>query len=426
MRRNIPVVSLVENINMELKDNLLSSGIGDVIPKINFSKFIPNLKETISGNKIKTKPGRNQNVSPNKISDEELLKAKILIVDDDPKNVAVIQQVMEMAGYENIYFTSDPREVCDLYQEIWPDLLLLDLNMPYMNGFEVMNALKDIEQRDYIPILVLTAQTDRESRIQALKAGAKDFLLKPFDLIEVIHRIQNILEVRLLHNKLRQQNFCLEEKVQERTKELYKSQLSVVERLGRAAEYRDNETGNHVLRMSQIASLIASKMGFNHKQCELILKASPMHDIGKIGIPDGILLKPGKHDAEEWSVMKTHAEIGYRILADDPSELMQLAAKIALQHHEKWDGSGYPNGLKGEEISLEARITTVSDVFDALTSERPYKKAWSIEKATQYINSQKGLTFDPDVVEHFNIHLEEILNIKEQFVDNVEFDGVRF
>lgn len=424
MRKCIPIISFSENSEIEFKNKLINAGISEVISKNDFPDFVPHIKEAILKTEKKTYYGTSEMITPNIVTDQELLQAKILIVDDDPKNVAVIQQVMEMAGYVNIHFTSDPREVCGLYQKIWPDLLLLDLNMPYMDGFQVMEELKKIEQRDYIPILVLTAQTDRESRLKALKAGAKDFLLKPFDLVEVIHRIQNILEVRLLHNKLRNQNFSLEEKVLERTKELYRTQLSVVQRLGRAAEYRDNETGNHVLRMSKIAAMLAKHMGFDEEQCELILNAAPMHDVGKIGIPDGILLKPGKHDAEEWSVMQTHAEIGYKILADDPSDLMQLAAKIALQHHEKWDGSGYPNGLSGEEISLEARITTISDVFDALTSERPYKKAWSVEDAMQYINAQKGISLDPKVVEKFNEHLPEVLNIKSQFVDQIEFDGL--
>jgi putative two-component system response regulator len=349
--------------------------------------------------------------------DRELLDAKILIVDDEIKNVELIKQVMEMGGYENIRFTCDPREVCVIYKSFWPDLVLLDLNMPYMNGFQVMEELKKVEQRDYVPVLVMTAQTDRESRLKALQAGGKDFLLKPFDFVEVMHRIDNMLEVRLMQNKLRNQNFNLEEKVQERTKELYKTQLSVVQRLGRAAEYRDNETGNHVLRMSKVAALLAKHMGFDEKRCDLLLNAAPMHDVGKIGIPDGILLKPGKHDLNEWEIMKTHAEIGYHILADGSSELMKVAAKIALEHHEKWDGSGYPYGLKGQEISIEARITTISDVFDALTSERPYKKAWLIQDAVKYIEDQKGVSFDPQIVENFKEVIPEIIRIKEQFSD---------
>nr|MBC8284242.1 response regulator [Nitrospinota bacterium] len=351
MRRNIPLIIVCDSMEEEKMTNLKDAGVNDVVLKKHFPKFASNLKNIVLSPPKKPATANAEALSTNKITDQELLSAKILIVDDDPKNIAVIQQVMEMAGYENIRFTSDPREVCDLYQEIWPDLLLLDLNMPYMDGFQVMEELKKIEQRDYIPILVLTAQTDRESRIKALKAGAKDFLLKPFDLVEVIHRIQNILEVRLLHNKLRHQNFHLEEKVLERTKELYNTQLSIVQRLGRAAEYRDNETSNHVLRMSKTASILAKHLGFDEEHCELILNAAPMHDIGKIGIPDGILLKPGKHDLEGWGVMRTHAEIGYQILADDTSDLMQLAAEISLQHHEKWDGTGYPNTLKGQEIS---------------------------------------------------------------------------
>ncbi|MBN4078301.1 response regulator [Nitrospina gracilis] len=420
---DIPIIIVSNSIDKFLQEKLIKAGASEFVLKNNLSSLIPILEKTL--------PPMNQNpktdLKPKKIDsilndlsetrNIELLDAKVLIVDDEPKNVEVIKQVMEMAGYENIRFTCDPREVCGIYKSFWPDLVLLDLNMPHMNGFEVMEELKKVEQRDYVPVLVLTAQTDRESRLKALRAGAKDFLLKPFDLVEVIHRIQNMLEVRLIQNKLRNQNFNLEEKVQERTKELYRTQLSIVQRLGRAAEYRDNETGNHVLRMSRVAALLAKHMGFDEKHCELVLNAAPMHDVGKIGIPDGILLKPGKHDSEEWGVMRTHAEIGYHILADDPSELMQLAARIALEHHEKWDGSGYPNGLKGEGISIEARITTVSDVFDALTSERPYKRAWSVEDAVKFIEEQKGVSFDSKIVEKFKEVLPEIILINKQYLD---------
>jgi putative two-component system response regulator len=418
-----PIVIVSKSIDISSKEKLIKAGASEFVLKDNLSSLLPILEKILpktnqkpkSDLKLMKTDSNSNYLSENK--NEELLSAKILIVDDEPKNVEVIKQVMEMAGYENIRFTCDPREVCDIYKSFWPDMVLLDLNMPHMNGFQVMEELKKVEQRDYVPVLVLTAQTDRESRLKALRAGAKDFLLKPFDLVEVIHRIQNMLEVRLIQNKLRNQNFNLEEKVQERTKELYRTQLSVIQRLGRAAEYRDNETGNHVLRMSKVAALLARHMGFDEKHCDLILNAAPMHDVGKIGIPDGILLKPGKHDLEEWGVMRTHAEIGYHILSDDPSELMQLAARIALEHHEKWDGSGYPNGLKGEEISIEARITTVSDVFDALTSERPYKRAWPIEDAVKYIEEQKGVSFDPQIVEKFKEVVPDIIRIKDQFVD---------
>jgi putative two-component system response regulator len=418
-----PIIIVSNSIDISSKEKLIKAGASEFVLKDNLSSLIPILEKILpkAHQKPKTdlKLMKTESIS-NDLSETNnsgLLNAKILIVDDEPKNVEVIKQVMEMAGYDNIRFTCDPREVCGIYKSFWPDLILLDLNMPHMNGFEVMEELKKVEQRDYVPVLILTAQTDRESRLKALRAGAKDFLLKPFDLVEVIHRIQNMLEVRLVQNKLRNQNFNLEEKVQERTKELYRTQLSIVQRLGRAAEYRDNETGNHVLRMSKVAALLAKHMGFDEKHCDLILNAAPMHDVGKIGIPDGILLKPGKHDLEEWGVMRTHAEIGYHILADDPSELLQLAAKIALEHHEKWDGSGYPNGLKGEEISIEARITTVSDVFDALTSERPYKRAWPIEDAVKYIDEQKGVSFDPEIVEKFKEVVPDIKRIKDQFVD---------
>jgi putative two-component system response regulator len=363
--------------------------------------------------------------STSKITNQELLKSKVLIVDDEPKNVKLIHQLLQSLGYENIRFTYDPIKACDMYSSFWPDLVVLDLMMPIMDGFQVMEEMGKVEQRGYIPILVLTAQTDRKTRLKALNSGAKDFLLKPLDLVETTQRIQNILEVRLLQNKLRDHNFQLEERILERTKELQSTRLSVIQRLGHAAEYRDNDTGNHIKRMSQYAMLLAKQLDLDGSHCNQIFDAIPMHDVGKIGIPDGILLKPGKHNSEEWEVMKTHSVIGYEILSNDPSALISLAAKIALEHHEKWDGSGYPNGLKGEEISIEARICTICDVFDALTSERPYKKAWSVEEAVRYIDDQNGKIFEPMMVEKFKEVLSEFTDIKDQFEDNdINWPGI--
>lgn len=344
------------------------------------------------------------------LQDIDILDSKILIVDDEPKNVFLLQEALKMAGYSNLKSTTDSREVNDLYEEYKPDLVLLDLRMPHIDGFEVMENLQKIEKNSYIPALVLTAQADKDTRLRALKLGAKDFLTKPLDMIEVVSRIRNMLEIRLLHNSL-------ESKVQERTKELNETRLEVIHSLGRAAEYRDNETGAHVIRMSRISFLLAQAIGLPAAEADLILNASPMHDVGKIGIPDQILLKPGKLNHEEWEIMKSHTTIGAEILSKGDNPLMKMARTITLQHHEKWDGSGYPEGLKGEDISIEGRIVALGDVFDALTSERPYKKAWSREDAVVEINDKSGAHFDPFLVKKFVEIFPEIIKIMDEFPD---------
>jgi len=290
--------------------------------------------------------------------------------------------------------------------------------MPEMDGFEVMEQLSKLIDGDYLPVLVLTAQTDTETRLRALEIGAKDFLTKPFDKTEVLQRIYNMLEVRILYNQQRNQSEILEAKVRERTQELSDTRLEIIRRLGRAGEYRDNETGMHVIRMSKSCQRMALAAGLGEEVAEVILNASPMHDVGKIGIPDAILLKPGKLNSEEWEIMKTHSEIGADILSEHSSDMIKMAQHIALTHHEKWDGSGYPNCLKGEEIPIEGRIAAICDVFDALTSDRPYKEAWPVEKAVTFINENSGSHFDPNLVKLFNEILPEILNIRNQYADD--------
>ena len=306
------------------------------------------------------------------------------------------------------------------------DLVLLDINMPQLDGFGVMAKLMAIEavRGNYPPILMLTASADLDTRLRALKSGAKDFVTKPFERVEILSRIENMLEVRTLHNQIRQQNVLLEEKVTERTQkleekanELQETRLEIIRRLGRAADYRDNETGTHIIRMSKYSELLGRACGMSDDEAELLLNASPMHDIGKIGTPDKVLLKPGKLNASEWEVMKKHAEIGAKILSGHPSDLIELASLIALSHHEKWDGTGYPRELKGEAIPLVARIVALTDVFDALTSQRPYKNAWSVEAALKEINALSAKHFDPGLVPVFNEIIGDIVAIKEQYSD---------
>jgi putative two-component system response regulator len=349
------------------------------------------------------------------ITGQDFSRARILIVDDEPVNVRLLEAMLRIAGYQDLTSLTDPREVEPLYQERSFDIVLLDINMPYLDGFQVMERLRGLHAGDYPPVLVLTAQPDSATRLRALQAGARDFVTKPFLREEVMTRIRNLLEVRILHNRLRDQNAHLETRVRERTRELNDTRLEIIRRLGRAAEYRDNETGLHIIRMSKYSQLLGQARGLTRSESEMLLNASPMHDIGKIGIPDRILLKPGKLDPQEWETMMSHTTIGGEILSGHHSELLETARTIALAHHEKWDGSGYPNRLRGDAIPLAARIVALSDVFDALTSERPYKRAWTVEQAVDYITEHSGRHFDPDLVGTFRAEMPQLLAIKRMY-----------
>jgi len=348
---------------------------------------------------------------------DHILNVKILIVDDQKIHVLLLEEIFHASGYKNIRSTTDPLQAVGLYQEFQPDLLILDLQMPQCDGFEVMKQLKAVKKDDYLPILVLSSQKGQEINLHALEAGATDFLDKPYENIEVLVRVRNMIEVRLLHNQVRDQNRILEAKVRERTQELQDTRLDIIHRLARAAEFRDNETGIHIIRMSKYSALLGSAVGMNETQCELLLNASPLHDIGKIGIPDSILLKPGQLTQEEWDIMKTHTTLGAELLSGSNAAIMKMAEVIAFTHHERWDGSGYPRGLKGEDIPLVGRITGLCDVFDALTSKRPYKRAWTPEEAMTEIKKQSGKHFDPHLVEAFIRILSEVQRIKDSCVD---------
>lgn len=342
--------------------------------------------------------------------------ANILVVDDEPANLKLLVRMLESADYQNVQGTHDPYEALQLIsQDI--DLLVLDLNMPGMNGFEVMTTLQQRKLNPEPPILILTAQASQEYRIQGLQNGARDYLTKPFDRLELLARVSNLVQNSLYQRQLRQQNNQLEERVRARTKELEMTRLQVIQQLGRAAEFRDNETGMHIIRMSKMAQSLGEAAGLPSDDCQLLLNASPMHDLGKIGIPDHILLKPGKLEPDEWVTMQTHTTIGASILATGDSHLMRTARDIALYHHERWDGSGYPCGLAGEDIPLLARITTIADVFDALTSERPYKKAWPVQDACRLILDNSGSQFDPTLVACFEKIVPVFIKIRASYPD---------
>ena len=350
------------------------------------------------------------------IEEKTIKEAKILIVDDQPANVTLIEKMLDIDGYINVLSTTDPTQVESIYLEQNSDLVLLDLNMPVMDGYEVLSKIREVDP-DYPPIIVLTAQSDRESRIKALNLGARDFLAKPFDRVELMTRIRNMLEVRIMTTAMKNQNIVLDGMVKERTKELNDTRLEVIRRLGRAAEYRDDMTGFHIVRMSRYSQLLALAAGMSELDADMLLNASPMHDIGKIGIPDRVLMKPGKLDAEEWTIMQTHVDIGVEILSGSSSELMNMAAEVAQNHHEKWDGSGYPRSLAGEEIPLSGRVVAIADVFDALTTERPYKKAWSVDESVEFLKEQKGKHFEPRLVDLFIEILPDILAIRQQYLE---------
>jgi putative nucleotidyltransferase with HDIG domain len=330
---------------------------------------------------------------------EALKEARILAVDDQEVNLRLLQQVLKHAGYSHVERTADPRQVVPLYLQFHPDLILLDLHMPHMDGFQVMEALREqIPEDTYLPILVLTADLTPETRLRALAAGARDFLTKPFDIHEVRLRIGNLLQTRFLYLQVQQQNEMLEARVRERTRQLEEAQRETLERLARAAEYRDDNTGQHTQRVGHLSALVAAALGLPEERVQLIGQAALLHDIGKIGIPDRILLKPGALSPEEFQSMKMHAAFGARLLEKSPAPLLQLAEEIAFYHHERWDGAGYW-GTKGEEIPLAARIVAVIDVFDALTHVRPYKSAWPVEEAIAELKGQSGKQFDPRVLE---------------------------
>jgi putative two-component system response regulator len=326
----------------------------------------------------------------------------ILIVDDEPANVAVIEAILRKNGFSNYTSTTDPRQTMNLIEEIRPDLLILDLMMPHMDGFEVMAAIEEkLPTSSYFPILVMTADATKETKRRSLASGATDFLTKPVDAIEAILRIKILLQTRWLHRQMSTQNQDLEATVRKRTAELEAARIEILERLSLVAEFRDDTTNEHTERVGELAGLLARAMGKSDDEVQLMRRAAPLHDIGKVYVADGILLKPDRLSEDEFSTMKAHTEVGAKILSGSQVPLLKLAEEIAISHHEKWDGSGYPNGLQGHEIPLSGRILAVVDTFDALTHARPYKQAWTFEAAITEIKEQSGKQFDPEVVDAF-------------------------
>lgn len=342
------------------------------------------------------------------VLDEQIRRARILIVDDEASNVDLLRRILEPAGYTTVHDTRDPLQVAQLLRDFEPDLVLLDLLMPGMDGHEVLEVIREATPADqYLPVLVLTSDNTRDAKRRALSAGARDYLTKPLSPSEVRSRVRNLLETRMLYQELRGQNAELERRVRARTLELEDARLQTLQRLARAAEYRDDATGQHTRRVGRSAARVAALLGWSLADVEMMRLAAPLHDVGKIGVPDGILLNDGPLSPAEFEVMKTHCVIGADILSGSDVPLLRLAAEIALSHHERWDGDGYPEGLAGEQIPLSGRIVAVADTYDALTHPRPYKEAWTVEAALADIARGSGERFDPRVVEVFRAGLDE-------------------
>ena len=326
--------------------------------------------------------------------------ARILIIDDEDANIEILRRILMRAGFTRVETTNDSRLATALYVEHRPDLILLDLHMPHVDGLEVMDQLNEIAEASYLPILILSADLTPDARREALSRGAKDFVNKPFQSDELLLRIKTLLETRFLYIQIQSQNQLLEAKVRERTRELVEAQIEIIERLAVAAEFRDDNTGQHTQRVGQMSALVAKQLGLPDPQVSLIRRAAELHDVGKIGVPDRILMKMGKLTPEEFEVVKTHTVIGARILSGGKFPLLRLAEEIAFSHHERWDGEGYAR-IKSVDIPLGGRIVAVADVFDALTQQRPYKPAWPVAEAIAEIDHQRARQFDPEVVEAF-------------------------
>ncbi|MBF0271719.1 MAG: response regulator [Magnetococcales bacterium] len=330
-------------------------------------------------------------------------KHSILIVDDEDVQRLPMREVLEQYGF-NVIEAEDGMQAWEMVQSDHPDLVISDVVMPRMNGFALCQTIRQHKGMEHLPIVMATSLHDVTSIDLAYQLGATDFITKPINWSLLGHRARYILRSARTAQALTKSKL-----------ELLRTRLEIIRRLGQAAEYRDNETGNHIIRMSQYSALLGRAAGLSVHDQELLLNAAPMHDVGKIGIPDSILLKPGKLTAEEFSIMKTHTVLGGHLLDKEPSVLLYTAHLIAVTHHERWDGNGYPYGLAGAKIPLMGRICCVTDVFDALTSQRPYKQPWSVEEAINEIQRGAGTVFDPDLVLKFITILPEIIQIKESF-----------
>ena len=363
---------------------------------------------------------------------------RILFVDDEPHILDSLKRTLHghRTCWDMVFCACPQKALAQLENESF-DLVISDIGMPVIDGLELLRRMQQSPRTREIPVIILTGQAERTLKREALELGATDLLNKPVDAADLVARIRSALRLKGVQDELRVQNENLERKVHERTRQLSQSRLNLIWRLAKASEYRDEDTGNHVVRVGCYSRAIARAMGLDRQFVERLFLTAPLHDIGKIGIPDAILLKPGKLTPDEWTVMQQHCAIGAKILREqskamslfqasqeaaheeesDNDPLIKMAASIALFHHEKWDGSGYPHRTAGEDIPLEARIVAISDVLDALLSERPYKRAFSEDEALSIIAKGVGGHFDPEVHEAFDRALEDIRQIRAEFAD---------
>lgn len=363
----------------------------------------------------------------------------VMIVDDEPINIKLVRKVLMEVGFSDFSDATDPRTVLGAMRQRQPDVLLLDIMMPHISGLELLEAIRATDQLQHVPVVVLTASSDRATRLEALELGANDFLSKPVDRAELVPRVRNALMIKAYQDHLKDYANRLEDAVRQRTQEVIASRLEVVHCLARAAEFHDDITGRHVIRVGRYAGIISKALGLTEQQIHILELAAQLHDVGKIGVPEEILRKEGKltpdefsivqqhcrlgkhmfeqMDERQWAFTKQHPELGSELLRASASPLIQMASRIALTHHEHWDGSGYPLGLAGEAIPLEGRITAVADVFDALCSERPYKPAFPIHQCFSIIEERSGTQFDPTVVEAFMASKTAVVDVHLELAD---------
>jgi putative two-component system response regulator len=376
---------------------------------------------------------------PSSVTKQASRNACVMIIDDERINIEVVKTYLKQEGFENFLSTTHSPSAIEMLRRHRPDIVLLDINMPEVSGLEILAQMRQDAQLSMIPALVLTAANDPKIKLQALRFGASDFLAKPVDPSEMTLRVENVLAVKAYQDHLSQYSERLEQQVRVRTEELERSRQEAIHCLARAGEYRDDDTGHHVTRVGRYSRLIAAELGLPQDQIELLEQAAQLHDVGKIGVPDAILHKPGKLDPREFEIMqshcgigsriinpltdeefhrlKSHTSIGLQIMGSTHSPVLRLAAMIAASHHEKWDGTGYPLGLAGTAIPLEGRIVAVADVFDALSSERPYKPAFPIEQCMTILAEGRGRHFDPSVLDAFFRRQDEVLRIRQEYLD---------